>query len=373
MLKLNFMSKNNKNIIFYILTFVLVYNANAQEIRKYSNEFLNIGVGAEAMGLSNTKTATSRNLYSFYYNPASLTQVKDVFQIGYMHSEYFAGIAKYDYFGFAVPIDSSRVIGATFLRFGIDDIPNTLELFEADGSINYNNIKTFTVADYGIYLTYAQKINKIKGLNVGGNIKIVHKNVGSFANAWGFGIDLALDYHLKKWKFGLMAKDISSTYNAWNFTFTEKEQAVLVQTNNEIPKNSVEITLPSFNIGASYLFDIKNKFFIEPMLDVNMNTDGHRNVLIRTSPIGFDFRFGLELNYAKIVYLRTGVGNFQWELDTKTGKDMLKVQPTIGVGVNIKDWFFVDYAFTNIGNDEIFYSHVISAHFAMQKKQKKKY
>lgn len=354
-----------------VLTVMLNTNINSQEIRKYSNEFLNIGVGAEAMGLGNTKTSTSRNLYSFYYNPASLVNVQDVFQIGYMHSEYFAGIAKYDYLGFAIPIDSTRTIGASFIRFGIDDIPNTLFLFEPDGSINYNKITTFTVADYGIFLTYAQKINKIKGLNVGGNLKIIHKNVGSFANAWGFGIDLAADYKLKKWKFGLMAKDITSTFNAWSFSFTDEEQAILVQTNNEIPKNSVEITLPSFHIGASYIFDIKNKFFIEPMLDINITTDGHRNVLIRTSPTSFDFKFGLELNYARIVFLRTGFSNFQWDKNTITNKENLLFQPSIGVGINIKDWLFIDYAFTNIGNKEIFYSHVVSAHFAMQKMKKK--
>lgn len=355
----------------FLLSFFVSEKTTAQEFRKYSNEFLNIGVGAEAMGLGNAKTATSNNLYSFYYNPASLVKIKDVFQVAYMHSEYFAGVAKYDYLGFAVPIDSNRTIGLSFIRFGIDDIPNTLFLFEPDGSINYNNITKFTVADYAFYLSYAQKIKKIKGLSVGGNVKVVHKNVGPFAKAWGFGIDLGLQYDFKKWHFGFMAKDISTTYNAWSFNFTDEEQAVLVQTNNEIPSNSVELTSPSFNLGASYTFDIKNKFFIEPMIDINMTTDGKRNVLFRTSPVAIDARFGLELNYAKIVYLRTGFSNFQWE-DLGNEKEVMRFQPSMGVGFNIKNWFYVDYAFTNIGNKEIFYSHVISAHFAMHKKTKKK-
>lgn len=363
---------NRKLSFFGLIVFFIcfVFQAEAQKIRKYSNEFLNIGVGGSAMGVANTRTSTTNDLYSFYYNPAGLTSVKDVFQLGYMHSEYFAGVAKYDYFGAAVPIDSNRTIGFSFIRFGIDDIPNTLFLFEPDGSINYNNITKFTVADYAMYLTYAQKINKVRGLSVGGNVKVIHKNVGPFAKAWGFGIDLGLKYDYKKWHFGLMAKDITSTYNAWSFKFTDAEQAILVQTNNEIPSNSVELTAPSINLGASYTFDIKNKFFIEPMLDFNITTDGKRNVLFRTSPLAIDARFGLELNYAKIVYLRTGIGNFQWE-DLGNDKEALRFQPSLGVGVNIKNWFYVDYAFTNIGNKEIFYSHVISAHFALQKRPQK--
>lgn len=363
---------NKQQRIFLILFFVCIaYVIQAQTIRKYSNEFLNIGVGAGAMGLGNTKTANSQDLYSFYYNPAGFTGVKDVFQLGYMHAEYFAGIAKYDYLGLAVPIDTSRVLGFSFIRFGIDDIPNTLFLFEPDGSINYNNISKFTVADYALLFSYAQKINKVKGLSVGGNVKVIHKNVGSFAKAWGFGLDLGMKYQHKNWNFGLMAKDITTTYNAWSFSFTDDEQAILVQTNNEIPRNSVELTSPSIQLGASHTFGIKNKFFIEPMLDLLFTTDGKRNVLFRTSPIAIDARFGLELNYAKLVYLRTGISNFQWE-PLGNNKEAFRFQPSIGAGFNIKNWFYVDYAFTNIGNKEIFYSHVVSAHFAFNKKGLKK-
>lgn len=373
MLKQDFMNKMFQLVSLLFFFGSLFSNLNAQEVRKYSNEFLNIGVGAEAIGLGNTKTATSRNLYSFYYNPASLVHVDDVFQAGYMHSEYFAGIAKYDYLGVAVPIDSSRTIGVSFIRFGIDDIPNTLELFEPDGSINYDKITKFTVADYALYISYAQKIKQIKGLDVGGNLKIIHRSVGPFAKAWGFGIDLALNYQYKNWRFGLMAKDVTSTYNAWSFSFTDKQEQILLQTDNFIPVSSVELTAPSFNLGASYIFDIKKKFFIEPMVDFLFFTDGRRNVLFRTDPVSIDARFGLELNYSKIVYLRTGFSSAYWSEDNNGDQTVFNFQPTIGVGVNIKDWFFIDYAFANIGNGDKFYSHVISAHFAMKTKPKKKY
>lgn len=365
---------NNKiHFTLFLIAVLSSWKLDAQNLfRKYSNEFLNIGVGASNMALANTRTSNTQDVYSFYYNPAGLTQVKDVFQVGYMHSEYFAGVAKYDYFGVAIPIDKNRSIGLAFLRFGIDDIPNTLHLFNADGSINYNKIKSFTVADYAFYLTYAQKIKQVKGLSIGGNVKVIHKSVGTFAKAWGFGIDLGAQYHFKKWHFGLNLKDITMTYNAWAFHFTDEEQAVLVQTNNEIPKNSVELTTPTINFGLSYTFSIKDKLFIEPMLDINLTTDGKRNVLLwGGDKFSLDTRFGLELNYAKIAYLRAGIGNFFWEKDFATQKNKLQFHPTIGAGFNIKNWFYIDYAFTNIGNKEIFYSHVVSAHFALQKKKKK--
>lgn len=115
---------------------------------KYSNEFLQIGVSAQAIGMSNAVVAGVDDVTAGYWNPAGLLEVKDFLQVGAMHSEYFAGIAKYDYIGIAKPFDDKSAGGFTFIRFGVDDIPNTTQLIDADGNINYDNITTFSSADY---------------------------------------------------------------------------------------------------------------------------------------------------------------------------------------------------------------------------------
>jgi len=366
-----------KKIVGIIITVLMVFSSQAQKARKYSNEFLNIGMGAGGMAMSNSRVAGTSDLFSMYYNPAGLAHIKEGFQLGYMHSEYFAGIAKIDYLALAIPLESEkRSLGITFYRFGIDDIPNTLFLFPngTDNPPDYSNISRFTNGEYAVFLTYAQKL-KVEGLSIGGNIKIIHKKVGSFATSWGFGIDAGLQYRRKGWRFGINARDISSTYNAWSFSFTPDEADVLQATGNLIPENSVELTLPMILIGVGHRFNIKDKFYIEPELNVNMNTDGRRNVLFRTDPVGFDATFGLELNYKNIVYLRSGVGNFQW-IPRTDGTERLSVQPNIGIGLNIKG-FHIDYAFTNLGDqtsdggdEQVFYSNVISVHLGLGKKQK---
>ena len=63
---------------------------------KYSNEFLAIGVGGRSLGMSNACVATIDDVTSGYWNPAGLMGIESDLQIGLMHSEYFAGIAKYD-------------------------------------------------------------------------------------------------------------------------------------------------------------------------------------------------------------------------------------------------------------------------------------
>ena len=154
---------------------------------KFSNEFLKIGVGARALGMSNSFVASADDVTSGYWNPAGLTRMNSDFQFAFMHSEYFAGISAYDYAAFATKVDSNSTIGFSFVRFGTDDIPNTTQLIDADGNINFNNVSSFSAADYAGIISYARKSN-VEGLSYGGNVKIIHRVIGDFSKAWGFWI-----------------------------------------------------------------------------------------------------------------------------------------------------------------------------------------
>lgn len=363
-----------------ILAFIIV-TANClfgQTVRKYSNEFLQIGVGGRGLAMANAQVATTADVYSSYYNPAGLVHISNTFQAGIMHSEYFAGIAKYDYVTFAVPFqDHKRVIGFSFTRFGIDDIPNTLFLVQPDGSVDYTKITSFSAADYAFQLHYAQQL-PVKGLSIGGTAKVLYRQIGKFAKAFGFGIDLGLQYRIKDWRIGFMARDITSTFVSWNIIFTDAEKQVLLQTNNELPKNSLEITTPMFLLGAAYEGNIKDKFFITPEINFGLTTDGKRNVLIAGKPISVDMTVGLELKYVPAknidVCLRTGVGNLQRATD-ELGKKRFTVSPNIGAGVHIKI-ISLDYALTNLTTIKDkdggagLYSHVISLRLDINKKIK---
>ena len=136
--------------------------------------------------MGGAQVASVNDVTGGYWNPAALVQVKDKPQAMLMHADYFAGIAKYDYGTLAIPVqDNKRTIGFSVLRFAVDDIPNTLFLVEPDGSLNYDNIQSFSSADYAFLFSYAQKIREDENhsLSFGGSAKIVYRKVGSFANA----------------------------------------------------------------------------------------------------------------------------------------------------------------------------------------------
>jgi len=222
----------------------LLQDHSYAQFRKYSNEFLNIGAGARGLAMGSAQVASVQDATAGYWNPAGLAGVKDNPNATVMHAEYFAGIGKYDYGALAIPVqDNKRTIGFSLLRFAVDDIPNTLYLVEPDGSINYNNIQTFSSADYAFLFSYAQNLKETENsrLSFGANAKVIYRKVGSFANAWGFGLDAGIQMQGKNWRWGITARDVTTTFNAWSFKFTEREKEVLYLTNNEIPVKSTEM------------------------------------------------------------------------------------------------------------------------------------
>ncbi|HFC01084.1 MAG TPA: PorV/PorQ family protein, partial [Phaeodactylibacter sp.] len=330
--------------------------------QKYSNEFLSIGLSARAQAMGNAFVATVDDVTAGFWNPAALAslEMKNGIQVGAQHAEWFAGVGKYDYLGFAMPFDNhKRALGLSIIRFGIDDIPNTLSLYNEDGSVNYDNIKPFSAADYAFLTTYAQKIYTDRGkLFLGGNVKIVRRTIGPFAKSWGFGLDASVQYHVGKWRWGALLKDITNTFNAWNFNFTDEEKQILELTNNTIPIKSLEVTRPQITLGGARQFDF-GKIGLTAELDMTMYMDGKRNTVISTYPFSFDPTFGVEANYKKFVFLRAGINNIQEDSDLG-GKRFWTMQPNMGVGLKLYK-FRLDYAFTDIGdNSNGTYSHVIS-------------
>lgn len=363
------MMKKILTTIFILFSFFSIAQKTEDEILndktpKYSNEFLNIGVGARALGMSNSIVASTNDVTSGYWNPTGLLGLKDL-QVGLMHSEYFAGIAKYDYGAVGKAIDSSSAIGFSYIRFGVDDIPNTTELIDAQGNIDYDRITTFSAIDNAFIVSYARKLTQ--QLDVGGNAKIVYRKVGPFAKSWGFGLDASAKYRLGTWTFAALARDVTTTFNAWSFTLDQRTKDVFALTGNAIPENSLEITLPRLILGTAKTFKFGQKISSLIEADIDITFDGRRYTLVRTNVASFDPHFGLEIDYSKIVFLRAGLGNIQ-RVQLPGEIQETTLQPNIGIGLRIKT-VQIDYALTNLGQTSGgLYSNVFSLKFDVNKK-----
>src|SRR5699024_10459889 len=122
-LKKKFYTTNPDSVLLKPLLFItllcITLATQAQTVRKYSNEFLNIGVGAAAFGQSNAVVASTSNVNAGYWNPAGLMRLESP-QVSVMHASYFANIANYDYIGGAMPLDDKSAVAFSMIRFGVD-------------------------------------------------------------------------------------------------------------------------------------------------------------------------------------------------------------------------------------------------------------
>lgn len=364
--------------ILLVVSGSLFHLSATAQFTKYSNEFLNIGAGARGLAMASAQVASVSDATAGYWNPAALANIKTNPQLSLMHAEYYAGIGKYDFASLALPLkDNKRVLGLTALRFAVDDIPNTIFLVQPDGTVNFDNITTFSSADYAFIVSLAQqeKMFGDKQVNFGVNAKIIHRTAGDFATAWGFGFDAAAQIIGDRWKVGVVAKDVTTTFNAWSFSLNEAIREVFYQTQNEIPGKSIELTAPQLLIGGSYNFRLGKKLNLLAEADLDITFDGKRNTVFSSNPVSIDPRAGLELSFKDVFFVRGGINNFQQVLDDRDTLNRKKIwiyQPSVGAGFKVGD-IQIDYAFVNLANQSYpLYTHVFSVRIDLRKKEKKR-
>lgn len=354
--------------IFLITALVIAGPQVFGQVVKYANAFLDIGVGARNLGMSGAVCASNDDVTGGYWNPAGLVNMNRDLQITFMHNEHFAGIVKYDYASIAYKFNENSAGAFTFIRSGVDDIPNTLELVDANGNVDYDKVTGFNAADYCFQFSYSRNIPKIKGFSYGVNIKVLHRHIGQFGSGWGFGFDFGAKYKLKTWTFAAMFRDATGTVTNFSYN-TEIFRLVFTATGNDIISSSTEIATPRLILGTSKRFNLPKKFAILTEIDIITTFDGRRNVLIPAGPMSFDPCLGVEFEYNDLVFIRGGIGKFQY-LKAANGTDKeVNLLPTIGIGFKYKG-VSIDYTLANFASQMVGMSHVISARLDLFTKKK---
>jgi len=312
---------------------------------KFVNEFLNIGVGARAHGMSGSVVATIDDGTAGYWNTAGLTQIETPLEVNAMHANWFGGIANYDYLSITKKLKGERAAaaGISVIRMGIDNIPNTLNLIGPDGTVNVDRVTVFSATDLAVLLSYAQALNK----------------KGNLAQWRG-----------KRFSYGISARDITTTWNTWTFNLTDEEKDVFRDTGNEVPLSSTESTLPRLIFGAAF-HTKEDKISYLAEANLNVSTNGTRAGVFSGRNLSIDPSIGVEIGYAERVYVRAGIGNIQSVLNPDIeGNRSLEFQPNVGLGLSL-GLIKIDYALTNIGSvSGVLVSHIFSVKLGFKAKER---
>lgn len=305
------------------------------------------------MGMSKSVSSFITGVEAGYWNPAGILSVQD-YEFSAMHNSLYSGIGSYNYFGAALPIEQNEVAFAvSIIRLGVDNILNTTNLIDSNGNVNYNNITTFSSADIAAIVSLAKRFPNLN-LDVGVNGKIIRRNIGDFAIGHGFGFDIGAKYQYKNLKIGLVFKDVTTTFTAWNVDdeiFEDIANAQYDDNENDENRNqeapeSIEITLPKFQLGLSYFTKLNNNYSLLSSLDL-IGRFSETNDIVSTSFASFSPNLGFEVGYKDKTFLRLGVGNLQTEVDFDNSENV-SFEPNLGIGFKL-NMVEINYALTNVG------------------------
>ncbi len=304
-----------------------------QSQSKYAASFLEIPVGAEALGMGDAFVSLADDGTAFHYNPAG-TALVNTRIISMMYSSQYgslaAPLADFFFAGYTQKLQDLNV-SVDWVRLSVDNIPSEPDISDLDPAQreyyikNSSNDGSFGSADDAIYLN----ISKLYGFNldlgwsyfkvpiqipIGVNFKYIHRLLNGRA-ASGIGLDAGFmirfpvgafvqSDNMGTFSFGVNVRDVTNTRVSWD-----------TQTTETIPR--------SFVWGLSYDAPVR---FLKG--DVVFSFDR-------------DSRYGDLLLGAEYVYYKL--------LSVRVGSDASDI--TAGAGIEL-NFMRVDYAFLtqSLGN-----------------------
>ena len=238
------MKRSGKYLLFMLLLLpAMVYSGD------YAASFLDIGVGARALGMGGAFASIANDGSAFYWNPAGLALTRKI-QLSGMYGPQFGSIKNpmgaFHYAGYVQPLPARAVVSVNWIRLSIDDIP----VYGGLGNSTYwdrlHDISKRPTGDpegyikdtedafffyFALMNTWEMDLgwdfHKVRvDLPIGVNIKYLRQKLGE-GEASGIGLDIGtmLRFHLGDFTqvdnmgilaFGLNIQDVTDTKLSWN-------------------------------------------------------------------------------------------------------------------------------------------------------------
>ena len=141
--------------------------------------FLEIPVGARAIGMGSAFVGTSDDVTSLYWNPAGIARLWQN-EAMFSHMEWIADM-KFDYAGVAVPLGNFGTVGLSFTALTMDDMMvRTVERPEGTGEL-------FSAGSFAIGVHYARNLSE--KFSIGFTAKYISEHIWNM-RAQAFALDI---------------------------------------------------------------------------------------------------------------------------------------------------------------------------------------
>lgn len=261
-----------------LISILLTISAISLFAGSYAGDFMVIGSGVRALGMSGTFAAIADDASAIYWNAAGIAQLRNT-EISLMRGYLYKDLATYDNISICQPLPNKVTIGLNWTRLSIDDIPyfpeselvGTVDQRAVFPWLNLSGEPTgeFSSSDNLIQISFAKHLHYDVNLGwlffkipfdfyFGGNIKYIKRKIDTTL-ATGTGFDFSylaktdlsdvFDYTwLGDFALGMNFQDIGGTTISWETT-SQREDKVLANT-----KIAVAYTQELPRINSTWLF-----------------------------------------------------------------------------------------------------------------------
>ncbi len=158
---------------------------SAQEGRSVSNvgttaaPFLEIGIGARAVGMGGAFVATANDASALHWNPAGMARLSQV-EVMFVHTDWLCGL-DFDFAGAVLPLGRWGSIGASVTALSMSDMPvRTVEMPQGTG-------ENFSAGDLALALSYG--ISLTDRFSIGFTGKYIYQSIWK-ESACGVALDI---------------------------------------------------------------------------------------------------------------------------------------------------------------------------------------
>jgi hypothetical protein len=250
------MMRISDKYVSFLIVFLMVIGAKAQEETKYGGAFLDLGIGPRALALGSAYTAQADDGSGFYWNPAGTAFLARP-QVSAMYADLFNSLENHSYASVSLPIFGNTVLSASWIRLAVEDInrydDNNLYNFTRDERYNdpegsgltQGSLGQFNFTNNAYYITFS-KLNRWNvelgwqyfdlpiDFGYGLNFKMINMNLYDKTGS-GIGLDagvrlnmglndLFADDDFGYFSLGIGAFDLFNTSISWDTDSKQKDE-----------------------------------------------------------------------------------------------------------------------------------------------------
>ena len=209
--------------LFMMIIFVVV-STQSQDRRAGANgvAFLNVGVGARAVGLGSATAALSNDANQVFWNPAGTALRSGLMQVSFDYNQWISEL-NHNALALSYNMQDIGTLALGVIMFGASDIPADRDIYDDPDlqKLSWENktSSTYSYSDMMISLTYSKYL--MDNLSIGLTAKLISENIDDIStSSVAFDFGSVYDIGILNWKIAARLSNLGGDMKFYQYAFS---------------------------------------------------------------------------------------------------------------------------------------------------------